>query len=216
MTFKFLEEVEKETKELEKQRKEREALKSSVDVSEFDDIFSGDLGSRKCGQKFLNSWDVEQEDEYREFEGLTKESARVKSYKEDAENFARGYVNWLPKRGTLSDMFFKHQRKLWCVKGVVLLRDEGRCRVCGEGVRGNTWTIAKLNNDSAYEEGNCFLLCGNCNKVWNRKFFSGSLLQRMQKIKLFILKRRHKGVGGSKKLNGEGYERMVELIRVLG
>jgi len=125
----------------------------------------------------------------------------------------RQELDWVPCKTVLSDLVKKgSSKKLWIVKGLVLIRDDGLCRVCGERVRGQTWKVVKEDKEGRWEEENCFLLCKNCSLCHIYKEFAGSSrVEKFQKMKLFILKRRRKGVRDCDSLGDYG----LKVLRAL-
>ena len=113
-------------------------------------------------------------------------------------------LSWVPCRSTVDNVFSKELRYLWCVKSLVILRDKGVCRVCGDKVRGNTWKVLKLVEEDGWKTTNCFLVCSQCALCRGSKFFDGEGVVKMKALKRFILRRRRSGYGGSKKLSMYG------------
>lgn len=111
-------------------------------------------------------------------------------------------LGWVPCTSKIGrEVPKKHRRKKWCSSALILLRDEGMCRLCGEGVRGNTWSIKKLDRELGWEEENCYLMCSQCGLVFVNREFAGSAKEQMQQIRLMVLNKRRKGAKGSKPLS---------------
>jgi len=148
-------------------------------------------------------------------EGAGEPSRRKKRSSEELFNNLKGrFVNdleWIPESSVLSNFMKKHKREIWCVKGLVLLRDVGLCRVCGDRVRGQTWKVVKVDKDRAWEESNCLLVCGQCAQCMISREFFGTMLEKVRQLRLFILNRRQKGTGGVKELSQYGYSVLVVL-----
>jgi hypothetical protein len=86
----------------------------------------------------------------------------------------------------------------WAVRALVLLRDQGQCRVCGEeyGGRGVVVKLQPSVVGGIYAETNCVGICPNCEKVWshNKNFYTTIYPQvDMLKQFLWVLKRRALG-----------------------
>lgn len=167
-----------------------------------EDILSGYESGLKMG--FLSSEENEEND---------KDSNREEwlEYTNELKDRFMGDINWIPKVSPLSTICSKHKRELWCVKGMILIRDKGICRICGDRVRGNTWMVQKLDKEGPWAEDNCYLICGQCAICRSGREYLGSKQERMKKIKLFILKRRYKGYGGSKELNSRARSVLFRL-----
>jgi hypothetical protein len=104
--------------------------------------------------------------------------------------------------------------KLWVVKALVLLRDDGLCRVCGERVKGQTWKVLREDKEVRMKESNCFLVCKDCALCHLTKDVGGrNRLERFKNMKLMVLKRRMKGVRDCGELKEFGMTSMVLLAR---
>ena len=86
----------------------------------------------------------------------------------------------------------------WAVRALVLLRDQGVCKVCGEeyGGRGIVVKMKPSISGGAYVEGNCMSICTHCEKVWSRnKNFYLTAYPEIDKLTqvMWVLKRRAVG-----------------------
>jgi hypothetical protein len=143
---------------------------------------------------------------------------KVESKRGNVDNFntkQERSMKWLPKESLISYNIAKERRaRWWIVKALVLIRDDGRCRVCGELVKGQTWKVLKEDKELGMEESNCFLVCKDCALCHMYKEMSGSgRLERFKNMKLFVLKRRMKGVKKCGKLLEFGMTSLVLLAR---
>ena len=171
-------------------------------------------GERECAQDVAGCvYELEPEPEVPLVPVKNTQPKRTKV--EYADNLRGRFIKaleWVPERCVVSSVFSKVRRQLWCVKGLVLLRDVGICRICGEKVRGNTWKIGKVFSEEAWDERNCFLMCGQCALCRGSKEFGlTDKVEKMQRIKLFVLKRRRKGVQGVKELSTYGLSVLYSL-----
>ena len=130
--------------------------------------------------------------------------------------FDKNY-EWLPHYSLYAQNLSRARRgKTWVVKALILIRDDGRCRICGERVRGNTWKMLKEDKRGGVEENNCFLACKECGMCHEyRQTVGHDRLGLFKAMKLFVLKRRNKGVKGCKPLNEEGGTTLAMLRREL-
>jgi len=151
-----------------------------------------------------------------------EEEERVRrSAEEVVSNLVGGFkknLEWVPKESFLSRGLRKNRLgDLWVVKGLVLIRDDGLCRLCGERVRGNTWKVQKWDKELRWQEDNCFLVCKNCSLCITGKEFGGhDDVERFQKMREFVLSRRRKGVRGSQPLGDFGLKVLSALRTKLG
>jgi len=125
---------------------------------------------------------------------------------------------WVPHESLFALNLPEHRRsRVWIIKGLVLIRDDGRCRICGERVRGNTWKVLLESKELGWSEDNCFLVCGDCALCHMYKE-SGQTdrLKRFKGMKVFVLNRRLKRVGRCGKLREAGMTALVLLQRELG
>ena len=121
-------------------------------------------------------------------------------------------LSWVPCRSTVDRVFSKELNQLWCVKSLVVLRDKGVCRICGDRVRGNTWKVVKLIDEDRWGTENCYLMCSQCAMCKGSKYFEGSGVKKMKSVKRFVLKRRRKGYGGCKRLSMYGLSVLKALL----
>jgi hypothetical protein len=156
----------------------------------------------------VNEEDFKEEVVDNRFVGLTdkeiaqkvmKSSGREKSKPEIVSSFKTRFDknwDWVPHKSLFSENISKSRRsKVWIVKGLLLIRDDGRCRVCGERVRGNTWKVLKEDKRKGWSEDNCYVVCKECGLCHVNKLYGGvDRLGRFKAMKLFVLKRRNRGV----------------------
>ena len=116
------------------------------------------------------------------------------------------------------------QKPAWAVRGLVLLRDGGLCRMCG-GRTGKDVEVRGLIPPSCggvFCEPMCVTVCGQCVICWEKykNFFQeGDMLYGFKKLQRLVLRRRANGYHGCKTLTHEQaheLSRCSEQVRVLG
>jgi len=104
----------------------------------------------------------------------------------------------------------------WAVEGCVLLRAQGKCTVCEEGLK-NGWKVVRyepMNVGGGYTELNCMVLCRHCEECRHksRSWASGSGFENdFRRFRLSILDRRWRGFRGVKGLDKVLIEKWKEL-----
>jgi hypothetical protein len=147
--------------------------------------------------------------------GKSKERKKRRSSEEVSRDLIGRFVvdlNWVPCRSTVDNVFSKELKHLWCVKSLVMLREKGVCRICGDRVRGNTWKVVKLMEEERWSTDNCYLVCSQCAMCKGSRYFEGSGVGKMKEVKTFVLKRRRKGYGGSGRLSMYGRSVLKALL----
>lgn len=99
----------------------------------------------------------------------------------------------------------------WAVRALVLLRDQGKCRVCGDEYhgRGEVVRLKPKIVGGIYAEENCVSVCPNCKFVWSsNKNFYVSIFPQIDMLEQFvwILKRRALGKKDVVPLNQDGLD----------
>jgi len=113
------------------------------------------------------------------------------------------------------------QKPVWAVMALVVLRDSGMCRVCGEAVstkaRMKKWQVRQLvlsRDGGKYSEGNCILVCEECDKVWNpnKEFFlGGSMQSEFRKLCFYVIRRRQEGRNGALPLSAKSEQHYIAM-----
>jgi len=197
----------------------KEAAEKVIHGEEVDEF---EKAMRESDEEFLMSEkkksgecgvEVDYAQERQDEEGRKKEYYQSPEFVAELKDRLTGDLNWVPKESVLTTICSKHNRELWCVKGMVLIRDKGVCRVCGDRVRGNTWVLQKVEKAGPWSEDNSFLMCGQCAKCRYIREMLGSKVERMKKIKLYTLNRRYKGYRATSKLSDKAREVMLKLKR---
>ncbi|MCP4565945.1 MAG: hypothetical protein GY841_00020 [FCB group bacterium] len=169
-------------------------------------------GSEKAQEENNNYLEMSDKEIVKRVLKSTQEKDKIKN---DFKTLFESNYKWVPKESLLSYNISEDRRyRIWVVKSLVMIRDDGRCRICGERVRGNTWKVVKEVKRIRTEESNCFLICKDCGLCHSFKEFSeNNRVRKFQRMKLMVLKRRLKGVKNCGKLKETGLITLVKLER---
>lgn len=105
----------------------------------------------------------------------------------------------------------------WCVVGCVLIRDQGKCKVCGSKLN-NKWEVVQLipaHAGGTFNELNCVTICSECGICWNKnKNFYTGLGEKVswRRQRLYVMRRRNTNYHDCCPLGVEGLEIQRKLV----
>jgi len=141
--------------------------------------------------------------------GRTDTPANRPRLKGNATEWAIGGSQWAHQHQAARKVFeSKALKPMWAIEGCVLLRDQGKCRVCREGV-GKQWKVVRFVAKSyggRWTEDNCVTICKHCETCWNprKHFVSGTGLDGdFRRLRIYVMQRRLRQYRGCKDLERE-------------